>query len=796
MRVIIVGGGIAGLTFANALEKAGIDFVLLEARPLLDPQVGASIGLGPNALRIYDQFGAAQEIIDQTTPLTWTVGHGRDGKRIAPPAAVFRLLEPRLGYGFSFLDRQLVLRAAANTIKQQERLLLNKRLASIDHFDSGVKVHCEDGTSYSGDIVVGCDGVNSKVRSEMWRIAAQEDATFFTHEEKTRLGAEFTCLFGISHHVSGFDHEGQAWQTYDKGKSFLLITGKDCRLYWFYFQKMDKLYKVSDADFPRFTKKDAEDVAAQTKHRKCHEWATFGDIWDKRISYTLVPMEEALFDKWSWGRIATIGDNAHKMTANHGQAGNNAVESAAALANQVKRLHDAGSNDVGSITRAFHAWRDKRRVRVEGTCKEAALVCRMQSLDNFMAYVFEFWMVPLLSDIVINMQTDNIRGAELLEWLPVPERSMSGNMPFNQYQGVGKKESLLFRALKASPLLLLSAFVAHHTGGHSLDRHMLQLLQPTRTRDDAWCAAFLFMTNESLLYSIWLIENHRRANRVAPARLAWLFGIFASTFGFGVITPIWFFFHYIFSAIEHYAAGDMRLTDLAYTRTIMPVRIGFVILPLMLKYLAFDIPIAPDVWYWMWVFSVLSITAIQTTLAKTGISKDTMQHDALHNCLADLPTLRLGMYTMALSSTVAWILPKFVITSHAASDTDDLLYFNRIGTSASSVLWLSMLFLDLYQAGMLQINMMCLAVMGGCAAAGVPIPALVAVGFAWREQILATKRARFSITKDKFSGKSVLEVEPEAIAQPVSAHPKVPITSNGHVEQSANGSAKGSFRQM
>lgn len=69
MRVIVVGGGIAGLTTANALEKAGIDFVLLEARARFDPQIGASIGLRPNAMRIFDQVGAAQVIVDHTAPV-------------------------------------------------------------------------------------------------------------------------------------------------------------------------------------------------------------------------------------------------------------------------------------------------------------------------------------------------------------------------------------------------------------------------------------------------------------------------------------------------------------------------------------------------------------------------------------------------------------------------------------------------------------------------------------------------------------------------------------------------------
>lgn len=56
-KVIIAGGSIAGLTLANMLEKLGIDFVVLEAYKEIAPQVGASIGLLPNGLRVLDQLG-------------------------------------------------------------------------------------------------------------------------------------------------------------------------------------------------------------------------------------------------------------------------------------------------------------------------------------------------------------------------------------------------------------------------------------------------------------------------------------------------------------------------------------------------------------------------------------------------------------------------------------------------------------------------------------------------------------------------------------------------------------------
>jgi 2-polyprenyl-6-methoxyphenol hydroxylase-like FAD-dependent oxidoreductase len=68
-RVIIGGGGISGLTLANSLEKAGIDYVLLEARNTISPQVGASIGIFPNGSRIIDQLGCFERIEKKVVPL-------------------------------------------------------------------------------------------------------------------------------------------------------------------------------------------------------------------------------------------------------------------------------------------------------------------------------------------------------------------------------------------------------------------------------------------------------------------------------------------------------------------------------------------------------------------------------------------------------------------------------------------------------------------------------------------------------------------------------------------------------
>jgi 2-polyprenyl-6-methoxyphenol hydroxylase-like FAD-dependent oxidoreductase len=68
-RIIIGGGGISGLTLASSLEKAGIDYVLLEARDTVSPQVGASIGIFPNGGRIIDQLGCFDRVEKEIVPL-------------------------------------------------------------------------------------------------------------------------------------------------------------------------------------------------------------------------------------------------------------------------------------------------------------------------------------------------------------------------------------------------------------------------------------------------------------------------------------------------------------------------------------------------------------------------------------------------------------------------------------------------------------------------------------------------------------------------------------------------------
>lgn len=79
-RVIIVGGSIARLSLAHCLDRiGGIDYVVLERRSHIAPQVGASVGIMPNGARILDQLGLFDAVEMEIEPLDRSHIHYPDG---------------------------------------------------------------------------------------------------------------------------------------------------------------------------------------------------------------------------------------------------------------------------------------------------------------------------------------------------------------------------------------------------------------------------------------------------------------------------------------------------------------------------------------------------------------------------------------------------------------------------------------------------------------------------------------------------------------------------------------------
>ena len=63
----------------------------------------------------------------------------------------------------------MVLQVLSEHLPDPSRVLVNKRIVSVEHSEEGAVVHCKDGSQFHGHVIVGADGINSMIRNEMWR---------------------------------------------------------------------------------------------------------------------------------------------------------------------------------------------------------------------------------------------------------------------------------------------------------------------------------------------------------------------------------------------------------------------------------------------------------------------------------------------------------------------------------------------------------------------------------------------------------------------------------------------------
>ncbi|GKZ25541.1 hypothetical protein AbraCBS73388_001182 [Aspergillus brasiliensis] len=283
-KVIVAGGGVAGLSLALMLEKHGIDYLLLEAYPKVVATVGAGIALAPNGLRIIEQLGCYEDLQKCSA--------GADQVHVRKPDG-----EPLWGQDEGLaqmsIERKSLLEVLYNNIADKSKILPNKRVDSVTHTDIGVDVRTTDGSTYSADIVVGTDGTHSKLRQQIARYAKD---------------------LGLSEDYAEEDSAGPA-----------------DRIYWFLMMKMKQTYY--GADIPRFTEEDKKSKLQEHRDDHVTPNVRLSDLCERQLSTIYTPMPEFVYKKWHLGRIITIGDACHKVLPITAQGGNQALESAAAVVN-------------------------------------------------------------------------------------------------------------------------------------------------------------------------------------------------------------------------------------------------------------------------------------------------------------------------------------------------------------------------------------------------------------------------------------------------------------------------------
>ena len=155
-RVLVVGGGIGGLSSTIALRRAGVEVDVVELNPKWDVY-GVGIIQPGNAIRALDQLGLGEEAIAQGFAIQGSTFRDGDGNVLgAVPAP------PLLGDkypGMNGMTRPRLHRIFQDAVRSSgAEVKLGVTVASFAHDDDGVDVTLTDGTSGRYDLVIGADG--------------------------------------------------------------------------------------------------------------------------------------------------------------------------------------------------------------------------------------------------------------------------------------------------------------------------------------------------------------------------------------------------------------------------------------------------------------------------------------------------------------------------------------------------------------------------------------------------------------------------------------------------------------
>ena len=305
----IVGSGVAGLAAAIQLAKAGVKVDVFDAAPELYA-LGSGISLQGNALRVFDALGAWDDIRE--------AGYAFEGLTLRAPGpdapVVAALPDVKTGgpdYPAAMgMPRADLARILADHAQRAGAVFhFGSRVTGLEQTDDAVELFIDDASVGSYDLVIGADGVNSKVR---------ELIGIETKPEPTGMGIWRTFVSRPA--------EVERSELYYGGPVYIAgytPTGEDS-MYAFLVEKAQDRVGATDEDATRIMLEESRAYGGP--------WNAIRADLEKgaHANYTWFT-KHLVTAPWNRGRVVIIGDAAHSCPPTIAQGAAQGLEDAFVL---------------------------------------------------------------------------------------------------------------------------------------------------------------------------------------------------------------------------------------------------------------------------------------------------------------------------------------------------------------------------------------------------------------------------------------------------------------------------------
>lgn len=343
-RIAVVGAGLGGAAAAVLLQQAGFTVDVYEQASEFS-RLGAGIHIGPNVMKIFRRLGMEEPLEAMGShPSHWFSRDGASGEYLSRiPLGDFARKE----YGASYITvHRGDMHAMQIDAIAPGTMHFGKRLESIDDSGDDVNLVFADGSSSRADIVIGADGINSRIREAL-------------------LGPESPIYSGWVAH--------RALITGDKLRKYNLEF-EDCVKWWsedrhmmvYYTSgKRDEYYYVTGVPHKEL---DFDGAFVDSSREEMFEaFEGYHDTVQALIESTDTVTKWPLKNRnplplWSRGRLVLLGDACHPMKPHMAQGAGMAIEDAAML---TRCLQETGLDDYQTAFELYEASRKERASRVQ-----------------------------------------------------------------------------------------------------------------------------------------------------------------------------------------------------------------------------------------------------------------------------------------------------------------------------------------------------------------------------------------------------------------------------------------------